>query len=74
MEPLIPDGSLIINCWKWWINRRSREDAATIKRVKFADDKIILMLENRNYDPIILIDKSSGRIIGKVILVDFDVE
>lgn len=50
------------------------DGGVTIKRVNFADDEIILMPENRNYDPIILNEKYPGRIMDKVIHVDFDVK
>lgn len=79
MEPLIPDGSLVTIREQSTVENGELaavliDDGATIKRVKFADDEIILMPENRNYDPIILNDKNPGTIIGKVIHVDFDVE
>lgn len=79
MEPLIPDGSLVTIRQQATVENGELaavliDEGATIKRVKYADEEIILMPENRDFDPIILNDRNPGTIIGKVIHVDFDVE
>lgn len=79
MEPLIPNGSLVtIRQQKMVENGELAavliDEEATIKRVKYSNGEIVLMPENRDFDPIILNDKNPGTIIGKVIHVDFDVE
>lgn len=78
MEPLIPDNSLVTIRRQAMVENGELaavliDDDATIKRVKFTNDEIILLPENNHYDPIILNDKNPGRIIGKVIHVDYDV-
>lgn len=40
---------------------------ATLKRVKHQGDMILLLPDNKNYDPIILSKDNPGRIIGKAI-------
>lgn len=44
----------------------------TLKRVKKSGSSIMLVPDNRNYDPIILNKEDSNRIIGKAIKVSFD--
>lgn len=79
MEPLIPDGSLVTIRSQDVVENGELaavliDDGATIKRIKYAGKEIILTPENRKYDPIILNESNPGRIIGKVIHVDYDVE
>lgn len=79
MEPLIPDGSLVTIRRQLIVENGELAavlvgDEATIKRVKFSNDEIILLPENNDFDPIILNEKNPGSIIGKVIHVDYDVE
>lgn len=78
MEPLIPDGSLVTIRRQAMVENGELaavliDDGATIKRVKFTNGEILLLPENTHYDPIILNDNNPGRIIGKVIHVDYDV-
>lgn len=74
MEPTIPDKSLVI------IHEQPEvEDSeiaavlvdgdteATLKRVKHQGDLVMLMPDNKKYDPIILDEDHPGRIIGKAI-------
>ena len=48
-------------------------DEATIKLIKLVDNTTLLMPENKKYDPIVLDEEHPGKIIGKVIHVDYDV-
>lgn len=78
MEPLIPDGSLVTIRQQEVVENGELaavliDDGATIKRVKYVANEIILTPENRKFDPIILNESNPGRIIGKVIHVDYDV-
>lgn len=78
MQPLIPDGSLVTLVRQSTVENGDLaavliDDEATIKRVKFAGDEVLLMPENRNYDPIILNEKNPGKILGKVVHVEYDV-
>lgn len=79
MEPTIPDKSLVI------IHEQPEvEDGeiaavlvdgdteATLKRVKHQGDLVMLIPDNKEYDPIILDKKNPGRIIGKVIRYSVD--
>lgn len=78
MEPLIPDGSLVTIRRQLMVENGELAavligDEATIKRVKFNKGNIILIPENKDYEPIILDEKNPGTIIGKVIHVDYDI-
>lgn len=78
MEPLIPDGSLVTIRRQLMVENGELAavligDEATIKRVKFNKGNIILIPENKEYEPIILDEKNPGTIIGKVIHVDYDI-
>lgn len=78
MEPLIPDGSLVTIRQQEVVENGELaavliDDGATIKRVKYVANEIVLTPENRKFDPIILNESNPGRIIGKVIHVDYDV-
>lgn len=79
MEPLIPDGSLVTIRRQLIVENGELAaimvgDEATIKRVKFSNDEIILLPENNTFDPIILNERNPGSIIGKVVHVDYDVK
>lgn len=83
MEPLIWDGSFVT------IRQQSTvesgeiaavliNDEATVKRVKYIKDdifgkEVLLIPENKKYNTITLNKNNPGRILGKVIHVDFDV-
>lgn len=78
MEPLIPDGSLVTIRRQLMVENGELAavligDEATIKRVKFNKGNIILIPENKEYEPIILDEKNPGTIIGKVIHVDYNI-
>lgn len=78
MQPLIPDGSLVTLVRQSTVENGDLaavliDDEATIKRVKYSGDEVILMPENRDYDPIILNQKRPGKILGKVVHVEYDV-
>lgn len=45
------------------------DNEATLKRVKYIGDNIILEADNRDYDPIIVTKESRPRIIGKAVKV-----
>lgn len=79
MDPLIPNGSLVTIRRQLIVGNGELAaalvgDEATIKRVKFSNDEIILLPENNTFDPIILNERNPGSIIGKVIHVDYDPE
>lgn len=74
MEPTIPDKAIVV------IHEQSEvEDGeiaavqvdhdteATLKRIKHQGDMVLLLPDNKNYDPIILNKENPGRIIGKAI-------
>ena len=74
MEPTIPDGAIAI------IHKQpdveddeiaavlvDDDSEATLKRIKHMGDSVLLMPDNKSYDPILLDEKHPGRIIGKVI-------
>lgn len=79
MQPLIPDGSLITLVRQSTVENGDLaavliDDEATIKRVKFAGDEVILIPENNAYDPIVLNKDKQGKILGKVVHVEYDVK
>ena len=47
---------------------------ATLKRIKRQGDLVMLMPDNKNYDPIILDKRNPGRIIGKAVHVSWNIE
>lgn len=74
MEPTIPDGALAI------IHEQPEvEDGeiaavlvdddceATLKRIKHQGDLVMLVPDNKKYDPIVLDEKHPGHIVGKAI-------
>lgn len=50
----------------------NHDTEATLKRVKRADDTVILLPDNTNFKPIILNKNHPGHIIGKAIQVTTD--
>ena len=79
MEPTIPNRAFVL------VNPQSSvEDGeiaavlvdgdteATLKRIKYQNDLVFLMPDNRSYDPIVLSKDFPGRIIGKAIRVSID--
>jgi repressor LexA len=76
MEPTIKDGSLVL------IRAQPRVedgeiaavlftdgDEATLKRIKRAGQTVVLMPDNREYEPIIASDSNPARILGKAVRV-----
>ncbi|MGY0266767.1 LexA family protein [Limosilactobacillus fermentum] len=76
MEPTIKDGSLVL------IRQQSDvedgeiaailfvdDDEATLKRIKRAGPTVILMPDNRKYDPIVVDQDHPARILGKAVRV-----
>lgn len=78
MEPVIPDGSFVTIRQQDTVENGEMAavligDEATIKRIKRVDNTTLLMPENKKYDPIVLDEEHPGKIIGKVIHVDYDI-
>lgn len=78
MEPVIPDGSFVTIRQQDTVENGQMAavligDEATIKRIKRVDNTTLLMPENKKYDPIVLDEEHPGKIIGKVIHVDYDI-
>lgn len=81
MEPTIHDGSLVTIR-----EQPTVEDGeiaavlvdgnteATLKRVKHQGDLVMLMPDNKEYDPIILDKKNPGCIIGKAVHVSWNID
>ena len=74
MEPTIPDGALAIIHEQPEVEdseiaavQVDHDTEATLKRVKHQGDMILLIPDNKEYDPIILNKDNPGRIIGKAI-------
>ncbi len=76
MEPTIKDGSLVL------IRAQPRvedgeiaavlftdDDEATLKRIKRAGQTVVLMPDNREYEPIIASNSNPARILGKAVRV-----
>lgn len=76
MEPTIKDGSLVL------IRAQPRvedgeiaavlftdDNEATLKRVKSAGETVVLMPDNREYEPIIASNSNPARILGKAVRV-----
>lgn len=79
MEPTIPNGAVVIIHQQPDVEDDEvaavlvdDDNEATLKRVKHSDGQIMLLPENKKYDPILLNEKNPGRILGKVIRVSFD--
>lgn len=73
MQPTIKNGSLVVIHQQPFVEDNEIaavliNDEATLKRIKHSDDgHIILIPDNRDYNPIILDQKNDNRIIGKAI-------
>lgn len=50
------------------------DNEATLKRVKHQGDLIMLMPDNKEYDPIILDKNNPGRIVGKAVHVSWNIK
>ena len=78
MEPKIPNGATVIIRIQPTVEDDEiaavlvdDNEEATLKRVKHVGNQIMLMPENKNYDPILLNKENPGRILGKVIRVSY---
>ena len=74
MEPTIPDGSMVVIKSQPTVEDGEiaavlvdNDSEATLKRIKHQGDLIMLMPDNKEYDPIILDKDHPGRIVGKAI-------
>lgn len=74
MEPTIHDGSLVTIREQPTVEDGEiaavlvdDDNEATLKRVKHQGDLVMLMPDNKEYDPIILDKDHPGRIVGKAI-------
>lgn len=74
MEPTIPDKSIVVIREQPDVEddeiaavQVDHDTEATLKRIKHQGDMILLMPDNKEYDPIILNKDNPGRIIGKAI-------
>lgn len=81
MEPTIHDGSLVTIREQPTVEDGEiaavlvdGDTEATLKRVKRQGDLVMLMPDNKNYDPIILDKKNPGRIIGKAVHVSWNIK
>lgn len=81
MEPTIHDGSLVtireqpdVEDGEIAAVLVDGDTEATLKRVKRQGDLVMLMPDNKNYDPIILDKRNPGRIIGKAVHVSWNIE
>lgn len=74
MEPTIPDKAIVVIREQPDVEddeiaavQVDQDTEATLKRIKHQNNMIILMPDNKEYDPIILNEDNPGRIIGKAI-------
>ena len=79
MEPLIPDGALVLIHKQPTVEddeiaavQVDDDTRATLKKVKHVGKDVFLYPINTKYDPIILNKDNPGRILGKAIHVGFD--
>jgi repressor LexA len=79
MEPLIPDGALVLIHKQPTVEddeiaavQVDDDTKATLKKVKHVGKDVFLYPINTKYDPIILNEDNPGRILGKAIHVGFD--
>ena len=79
MKPTIPNGSLVLIRQQPVVEDGEiaavlLEDSneATLKRVKHASNTILLMPDNRDYDPIVVTETSKARILGKAVKMTVD--
>lgn len=78
MQPIIPNGSFVTIRQQSTVENGELAavligDEATIKRVKYVGKTTLLLPENKKYDPIVLDEDNPGKILGKVIHVDYDI-
>jgi repressor LexA len=81
MEPTIPNGSLVTIREQPTVEDGEiaavlvdHDSEATLKRIKHQGNLVILMPDNKEYDPIILDENHPGRIIGKAVLFTASLE
>lgn len=74
MEPTIPNGSMVIIKSQPTVEDGEiaavlvdHDSEATLKRIKHQGNLVMLMPDNKEYDPIILDAQHPGRIVGKAI-------
>ena len=79
MEPLIPDGALVLIHKQPTVEddeiaavQVDDDTRATLKKIKHVGKNVILYPINSKDDPIILNKDNPGRILGKAIHVGFD--
>ncbi|OTA45517.1 XRE family transcriptional regulator [Limosilactobacillus reuteri] len=75
MEPTIPDGSLVTIREQPTVEDGEiaavlvdHDSEATLKRIKHQGNLVMLMPDNKEFDPIILDKDHPGRIVGKAIM------
>lgn len=76
MDPTIKDGSLVLIRQQPYVEDGeiaavlfTDDNEATLKRIKRAGPTVILMPDNREYEPIIASDNNPVRILGKAVRV-----
>lgn len=81
MEPTIHDGSLVTIREQPTVEDGEiaavlvdGDNEATLKRVKHQGDLIMLMPDNKEYDPIILDKNNPGRIVGKAVHISWNIK
>lgn len=79
MSPTIPTGSYVLIREQPTVEDGeiaavlvNGDTEATLKRVRRQNNLVMLMPDNHEYEPIVLSDDYTGRIIGKAMKVDFD--
>lgn len=79
MEPKIPNGANVVVREQPTVEDDEiaavlvdDNTEATLKRIKHVGNQVMLMPENKKYDPILLNEENPGRILGKVIKVSYD--
>lgn len=79
MEPLIPNGAIVVVREQPEVENDEiaavlvdDDEEATLKRVKHVGNQVMLLPENKKYDPILLNAENPGRILGKVIKVSYN--
>lgn len=79
MSPTIPNGSYVLIREQPTVEDGeiaavlvNGDTEATLKRVRRQNNLVMLMPDNHEYEPIVLSDDYTGRIIGKAMKVDFD--
>ena len=79
MEPKIPNGATVVVREQPTVEDDEiaavlvdDNTEATLKRIKHVGNQVMLMPENKKYDPILLNEENPGRILGKVIKVSYD--